>query len=76
MISDLCSICLLLAQNEIEKNMTKIGLGFFAVFLLVLIIDASVKNKYVPKNKSVQYFIIFLFIATIVALILLLIYYK
>ena len=76
MISNLQNICLILAQNEIEKSMTKIGLGFFAVFMLMLIIDSTLKNKYVPKNKSVQYFIIFLFIATLVALILLCIYYK
>ncbi len=76
MISQLCSICFMLAQNETEKRMTKIGLAFFALFVLLLIIDTTVKNKITPKSKPVQYFLIFMFIATIVALVLLLIYYK
>lgn len=76
MLSTLCSVCFMLAQNEIEKRMTKIGLAFFAVFLLLLIIDTTVKNKIVPKGRPMQYFLIFLFIATIIALVLLLIYYK
>ncbi len=76
MLSNLCSICLMLAQNEAEKRMTKIGLAFFAVFIFMLILDTVVKNKIVPKGKPMQYFLIFMFIATIVALVLLLIYYK
>lgn len=76
MISVLNSLIFLLAQNEMEKKLTKIGIAFFAFFILMLIIDATVKNKLVPKSKEMLGFLIFLFIATIIALILLLIYYK
>ena len=76
MISKICSSIYVLAQNATEKMLTKVGLAFFAFFLLILIIDATVKNKWVPKSKQMLAFIVFLFIATIIALILLLIYYK
>ncbi len=76
MISVLNSFLFLLAQNDIEKKLTKVGLAFFAFFILMLIIDSILKNKLVPKSKEMRGFLIFLFIATIIALILILIYYK
>lgn len=76
MLNALCLVSLMLAQNETEKNLTKIGLAFFAVFIFMLILDTVVKHKIMPKSKPLQYFLIFLFVATIIALMLLLIYYK
>ena len=60
---------LLLEQTKAEKEFTIIGVSIFAV------LDSVVKNKLVPKNKNVKLFIIFLFIASLIAIILLTIYY-
>lgn len=65
----------LLAQTEFEKNLTVLGVALIAGFFLILIIDALTKNKFVPKNKSMKGFIIFLFIIAIIVLILLFIFY-
>ncbi len=66
---------LLLEQTKAEKEFTIIGVSIFAVIVFMLLLDSVVKNKLVPKNKNVKLFIIFLFIASLIAIILLTIYY-
>lgn len=75
MISQICKVCLLLAQNAREKNMTVIGIAFFAGFIFYLIVDSLIKGKLVPKKGPIRNFLIVVFILTIIALILLFIYY-
>lgn len=73
---DLNSLVFLLAQNAEEKSITIVSVALFAAFLFYLIIDASVKGKLAPKKGPVKTFIIYLFIIAIIALILLIIFYK
>ena len=67
MIEFLSSLSLLLAQNEAEKNITILGIAFFAAFMFFLILDSTIKQKFVPKNGAIRGFLIFLFILAIVA---------
>ena len=66
---------LLLVQNEREKRMTIFGLALFAIFMLILFLDASIKHTIVPKNTNVKSFILFLLIISFSILILMIIYY-
>lgn len=76
MIFETLSNALMLAQNAMEKDLTKLGLAFFAAFMFFLIMDSTIKSRYVPKSKAVVGLLVFLFVATIIALIVLFIYYK
>lgn len=75
-MSSLMMTILLLAQNATEKSMTYIGIALFGGFMFFLILDSLIKGKYVPKKKNVRSFLIFLFIASVIAIILMFIYYK
>lgn len=74
MLNKLSSIIYMLAQNATEKRMTKLGVALFVGFLVILLIHTTIKDGWLPKSKSVTYFVIFLFIISVVALILLLIF--
>ncbi len=76
MISYVSSLALLLAQNAEEKSLTYIGLALFAGFLFFLIVDTTIKGKYVPKKPVMRNFLIVLFILVIILLTLLFIFYK
>ena len=76
MISYVSSLALLLAQNAEEKSLTYIGLALFAGFLFFLIVDTTIKGKYVPKKPVMRNFLIALFILVIILLTLLFIFYK
>lgn len=66
---------LLLEQTGYEKRLTLIGVALLAVFFFMLILDGINKNKLVPKNGSLVKFLVFLFIAAIIAVILLIYFY-
>ena len=68
MINFFNSISLLLAQTEQEKDLTVIGIALVAGFFFFLMLDTIIKNKWTPKSPVVKYFIIFLFIISIIAL--------
>ena len=70
------SLVLLLAQNAEEKSITIVSVALFAAFMFYLFIDASIKGKWVPKKGPVKKFVVFIFIIAIVALTLLIIFYK
>ncbi len=76
MIANLNSIVYMLAQNQLEKNLTIVGITLFSAFIFFLIVDSLIKGKFVPKKKDFRGFLIFVFILTIIAIILLIIYYK
>ena len=76
MITYISSLALLLAQNAEEKSLTYIGLALFAGFLFFLIVDTTIKGKFVPKKPVMRNFLIVLFILVIILLILLFIFYK
>lgn len=73
---DLNALVFLLAQNATEKSITLVSVALFAAFLFYLIIDASVKGKLMPKKGPVKKFVIYLFAIAIIALIMLIIFYK
>ena len=66
---------LLLEQTAYEKRLTLIGVAFLAVLFFMLVLDGINKNKLVPKSGSLVKFLIFLFIAAIIAVILLIYFY-
>lgn len=70
------SLMFMLAQNAREKDITILGIAFFAAFMMYLIIDSTVKNRYIPKKGPVRSFLIFLLIVAVIAIILLIIFYK
>lgn len=76
MISYISSLALLLAQNAEEKSLTYLGLALFAGFLFFLIVDTTIKGKYVPKKGVIRNFLIVLFVLVIIILIMLFIFYK
>ena len=76
MISLICNIMFLLAQNETEKNMTILGVTLFGAFLFFLILDSLIKGKWVPKKGPIRGFLIFLFSLAVIAIILLIIFSK
>lgn len=76
MISYISSLALLLAQNAEEKSLTFIGVALFAGFLFFLIVDTTIKGKYVPKKPVMRNFLILLFILMIILLFMLFIFYK
>ncbi len=76
MLNFLSSIVFLLEQNVTEKRFTILGIGIFVVFIFMLILSTLSKEGFMPKNTAVRNFMIFILIASIVALILLLIFYK
>lgn len=76
MISYLCSMAMILAQNAEERSLTYLGVAFFAGFLFFLIVDSTVKGKFVPKKDVMKKFLIVLFVLVIIILILLTIFYK
>ena len=76
MINFLCSLSLLLAQNETEKTITTIGIACFAFFIFFLIIDSVVKQKFIPKDGPIRGFLIFLFLLAIIAFFVYVIFIK
>ena len=66
---------LLLAQTAQEKNLTLLSVALLAGLFLILLLDATTKNVYVPKNQKLLGLIIFLFVAAIIAIILLINFY-
>ena len=76
MISYISTLALLLAQNAEEKSLTYIGLALFAGFLFFLIIDTTIKGRFVPKKPVMRKFLIFLFVIIIIIIIMLFIFYK
>jgi hypothetical protein len=76
MISYISTLALLLAQNAEEKSLTYIGLALFAGFLFFLIVDTTIKGRFVPKKPIMRKFLIFLFVIIIIIIILLFIFYK
>lgn len=76
MISYISTLALLLAQNAEEKSLTYIGLALFAGFLFFLIIDTTIKGRFVPKKPVMRKFLIFLFIIIIIIIFMLFIFYK
>lgn len=76
MISYISSLALILAQNAEEKSLTYVGLAMFAGFLFFLIVDTTIKGKYVPKKSSIRNFLIVLFVLVIILLGMLFIFYK
>lgn len=76
MIQFFSSIFTMLAQNETEKSLTVLGLTLFAGFIFFLILDSIIKNKWVPKKGPVKKFLIFIFILVVIAVGLLIIFYK
>jgi len=76
MMSLICNIALMLAQNETEKNMTILGVTLFCAFIFFLILDSIIKGKWVPKKGPLRGFLIFLFSIAVIAIILLIIFEK
>ena len=76
MLNKLYTIIYMLEQNATEKRFTKLGIALFVGLLVILLIHTTIKDGLLPKSNAVKYFIIFLFIISVVALILLLIFYK
>ena len=76
MINYLSNIIFMLAQNEGEKMWTLIGVTFLGAFIFFLIIDSTIKGKFVPKKGPLRKFLTFLFLVIVVVVILLLIYNK
>ena len=68
MFQFLKSISLMLVQTEKEKMFTVVGLAVFIDFLFFLILDSTIKQKYIPKNPAIRGFLIFLMILSIIAL--------
>lgn len=69
------TIGLLLEQTTQEKNLTLLSVALLAGLFLILIIDAITKNVFIPKNQKLLGFIIFLFVAALIAIILLINFY-
>ncbi|MBR7172573.1 MAG: hypothetical protein IKD36_02140 [Clostridia bacterium] len=76
MISYISSLALMLAQTAEEKSLTYVGLAFFAGFLFFLIVDTTVKGRFVPKKSVMRNFLIVLFILVIIIIFMLFIFYK
>ena len=76
MIEFMTAISLLLKQNEAEKTITSIGLAFFAAFIFYLILDSTIKQKFIPNNKAIRGFLIFIFLAASIACICYIIFIK
>ena len=76
MINIVSSMYFLLAQNKFEKTLTTVGIALFVGFMFFLIIDSMVKQKYVPKDKHVRGFLIFLMILSIIAFFVYVIFIK
>ena len=76
MISYISTLALFLAQNAEEKSLTYIGLALFAGFLFFMIVDTTVKGRFVPKKPVMRKFLIFLFVIIVIIIILLFIFYK
>lgn len=66
MINFLCSLSLLLAQNEAEKMITTIGIACFAFFIFFLILDSVIKQKFIPKEGPIRGFLIFVFLLAVI----------
>ena len=72
----IASIMFLLAQNETEKRLTILGVTLFAVLMCFLILDSLIKGQYIPKKGPIRGFLIFLLIVAVIAVNLLIIFYK
>ena len=75
-MSTIASLVYMLAQNETEKNLTILGLALFAGLMFFLILDSLAKGHYIPKKGPVRGFLIFLLIVAVIAINLLIIFYK
>ena len=76
MFNYISSLIILLAQTAKEKSVTTVGLAIFAGFIFFLIVDTTIKGRFVPKKGPVKKFLIFLFILVVIILFLLYIFYK
>lgn len=76
MVYYLSNLIFMLAQNEDEKMWTLFGFTFLGAFLFFLIIDSTIKGKFVPKKGPLRKFMTFFFLVVIVIVILLLMYNK
>ena len=76
MISYISTLALLLAQTAEEKSLTYVGLALFAGFLFFLIIDTTIKGKFVPKSPVMRKFLIFFFILIVIIIFMLFIFSK
>ena len=76
MIYYLSNLVFMLAQNSDEKMWTLLGVTFLGAFIFFLIIDSTIKGKFVPKKGPLRKFLTFLFLVIVVAVILLLMYNK
>lgn len=76
MITFLSALSLILAQNDAEKKITILGLALFAAFMFYLILDSTIKQKFIPKNGALRGFLIFVFIIIIIALFVYIIFVK
>ena len=76
MFNYISSLIILLAQTAKEKSVTVVGLAIFAGFIFFLIVDTTIKGKFVPKKGPVKKFLIFLFILVVIILFLLFKFYK
>ncbi len=76
MANSIISAIFMLAQNQAEKSLTILGVALFAGLMLFLLIDSMAKNQYIPKKGPIKGFLVFLFIAAIIIVNLLIIFYK
>ncbi len=76
MMSTIASICFMLEQNALEKDLTILGITMFGFLMFFLIIDSTVKNQYVPKKGPIRGFLIFLLIVAAIVVTLLIFFYK
>ncbi len=76
MFNYISSLIMLLAQTEKEKSVTIVGLAIFAGFIFFLIVDTTIKGKFVPKKGPVKKFLIFLFLLAVIILFMLYKFYK
>ncbi len=76
MIQTLCQIIFMLAQNESEKTLTIVGLALFGALIFYLVLDSTIKGKFIPKKGPLRNFLIFIFIMVIIAIILICIFLK
>ena len=72
----LASIMFLLAQNDTERRLTILGVTLFAALMFFLILDSLIKGQYIPKKGPIRGFLIFLLIVAVIAVNLLIIFYK
>lgn len=76
MIQTLCQTIFMLAQNESEKTLTIVGLALFGALIFYLILDSTIKGKFIPTKGPLRNFLIFIFVVVVIAIILICIFLK